>query len=178
MAATKNLVAYETPGQVACSIASLASGSTRESAVVDDTTDKFLDRLVALTFTIASGSPTTNGPYVNIWASGSDDGTLWPIIQLSSGAPFTTGAGDGSVGALGVPPNLRWVGAIGLQTTTTTAERTFRTQAFSVAAAFGGQLPPKFSILIENQTGVAFSTSTATTVNYLEQQGISTTSGN
>lgn len=178
MPATTNLTRYETPGQVACSIASLATGSTRESDIIDNSSQKYLDRLVTLTFTLLSGAPTTNGPYVNLWANGSNDGTLWPIIQLSSGAPFSTGGNDAAVGALGVPANLRFLGAFGLQTTTTNAERTFRTQPFSVAQAFGGVLPPKFSILIENQTGLALSTSTATTANYLEQQGITTTSGN
>lgn len=176
--ATKNLLNYETPGQVACSIASLASGSSRESAVVDNSSALYQDRLISLTFTLASGSPTTNGPYVNIYANGSNDGTLWPIIQLSSAAPFATGGGDASVGAIGAPTNLRLIGSFGLQTSTTSAERTFRTEPMSVAQAFGGVLPPKFSIVVENQTGVAFSSSTTTTTNYLEQQGITTTSGN
>lgn len=178
MAATENRIKYETPGQVVCSIASLATGSTRESDVVDNSSVKYLDRFVALTVTVGSGTPSTTGPYINVYAAGSADGTLFPITHLSSAAVYATGGGDSSVGALGVPANLRLIGTFGLQTTTTNGERTFRTQPFSVAQAFGGVLPPKFSILVENQTGLTFSTSTATTTNYLEQQGITTTSGN
>lgn len=176
--ATKNLISYESGGQITCTVQSLTTGSARESAVVDNSSNKWLDDLISLTFTIASGSPSTGGPAVNIYASGSEDGTLWPIVQLSTGAAFTTGAGDGSVGAMGSPNNLRLIGSFGLQSTTSNAERTFRTQPFSVAQAFGGVLPIKYSIIIDNQVGVNFSTSTATTAAYLEHQPISTTSGN
>lgn len=178
MAATKNLVNYEAPGTVACTLTSLASGSARESAIVDNSANKFLDDLVALTFTIASGAPSTTGPYVNIYAAGSEDGTLWPVIQLASGAPQATGGGDAALGALGVPTNLRLIGSFGLQTTTSTVERTFRTEPFSVAQAFGGVLPPKYSIIVENQVGVALTTATATTAQYVQHQPITTTAGN
>jgi hypothetical protein len=115
---------------------------------------------------------------VYIYASGSIDGTLFPIVQKSDGTTFTTGAGDGSVGALATPNNLRLVGSFAFQTTTSTGERTFRTEPFSVAQAFGGVLPKKYSLVIENQTGVAFSSSTATTATYLQHGPIDTTSGN
>jgi hypothetical protein len=175
---TKNLIGYATSGQVTCSNASLASGSSRESAVVNNTGNQYLDTLVSLTFTIASGTPSSNGGYVNIYANGSNDGTLWPIIQTSTGTTYQTGQGDASVGALGIPTALRLIGSFGLTTNSSASERTFRTEAYSVAAGFGGNLPPEFSIVIENQTGVAFSTSTVTTANYLQQTGVFTTSGN
>jgi hypothetical protein len=154
------------------------SGSARESAVVNNTSNNYSDTLVALTFTIASGTPSSNGGFVNLYANGSNDGTLWPIIQTSTGTTYQTGQGDASVGALGVPTSLRLIGTFGLTTSTSASERTFRTEPFSVANAFGGDLPPEFSIVVENQTGVAFSTSTVTTANYLQQTGVFTTSGN
>lgn len=169
---------YETAGSITCTLPSLATGSARESAIVDNTTNKFLDDLIACTFTIASGSPSTVGPAVNVYANASMDGTLWPAIQLSGGTVASTGGGDASLGALGVPNNLRLIGSFGLQTTSSSGERTFRTEPMSVAQAFGGVLPPKYSIVIENQMGVAFSSSTASTANYLGHQPLSTTSGN
>ncbi len=178
MSATNNLIGYAGSATIACTQTSLASGSTRESAVRSNTSTKNLDDLIAVTFTIASGSPVTTVPAVNIYANGSVDGTLWPLIQLSSGAPFTTGAGDASVGALAAQANVKLIGSMLLATTTTSAERTFRTQPFSVAAGFGGVLPPAYSIMIENQVGVAFSTSTATTAQLTEVNGIYTSSGN
>ena len=176
--ATGNKEAFGGASQVTCTLTSLASGSARESAVTANTTNLFTDYMVSLTFTVGSGSPSTASPAVNIYANGSNDSNIWPIIQLSSGTPKATGAGDASLGTLGTPPNLRLIGSFGLQTTTTSSERTFCTEPFSLASAFGGNVPSSFSIVVENQTGVVFSASTATTAQYLEINGIYTTSGN
>ncbi len=127
---------------------------------------------------MASGSPATGGPVVNIYANASVDGTLWPIVQLSSGATVATGAGDASVGALATASGPRLIGSFWLQTTTSSGERTFRTQPYSVAAAFGDKLPAAYSIMVENQTGLSFSTATATTAQLIQVNGIFTSSGN
>ncbi len=177
MAATNNLLVYSGSSQITCGQASLASGSTRESNSQNNSSNKYFDYLVALTFTLSTGTPSTTGPAVNLYGNGSPDGTLWPRIQLSSGAPFATTGGDASVGALGTVPNMPLIGSFGIQTTTSGGERTFRTQAFSVRRAFGGTIPSAFSVLIENSTGVTFSASTATTANLLEINGVYTSSG-
>lgn len=179
MAATTNRPMYEGGAQLTCTLTSLASGSTRESVTkANPSTTGDFDSLVSLTFTMLSGTPGTNNPSVNIYVGGSVDATLWPIIQLSSGAAKATGAGDASIGALGTPPNLTLIGVFGIQTTTSSGERTYRTEAYSVAAAFGGSMPPAFSIFVENQTGLAFSTSTTTSAQYLEINGVFSSSGN
>jgi hypothetical protein len=179
MAATKNLIAYGAGTQITCSIASLATGTTRESNTVSNTASNFFDCLVSLTFTLASGSPSTASQgAINIYANASVDGTLWPIIMLSNGTVKATGAGDASIGALANPNSLQCIGSFYIQTTTSSAERTFRTPAYSLAQAFNGTLPQAFSIMIENQLGIALSTSTVTTANYLEYEGVYSTSGN
>lgn len=177
-AATSNKIEYGGATQITCGIASLVSGSTRESATVANTSSKYFDYEVSLTFTLASGSPTTAATGVNVYANASNDGTLWPILQLSSGAIKATGAGDASIGALGTGINMPLIGTFNIQSTSSSAERTFRTQPYSVAAGFNGILPSAFSIMIENKCVVAFSTSTVTTANYLQANGIFTTSGN
>ena len=178
MAATSNLLAYGTAVQLACGIASLAAGSARESASTTNSSTKVFDYEVQLTFTIASGSPSTTGPYVNVWAVGTGQDSLWPIVQLSSGATKTLGAGDSSVGALGSGSFLSQIGTFSFQTTTSSAERTFRTEPYSLALGFNGVCPYNFSIIVDNQTGVAFSTSTVTTAAYLSATPAYTTSGN
>lgn len=179
MAVTNNLIGYALPAQVACTIGSLAAGSARESAIVTNTANKYFDYLVALTFTIITGGPSsTTAQTVNIYANATNDGTLWPIIQKSDGTTFQSGGGDAAVGALSSPPNLRLIGSMGLQSTTSSTERTFRTEPCSVASAFNGVLPPAFSIIIENQLGIALSSSTVTTANYLQVEGIYSSSGN
>lgn len=182
MAQTGNKIAYSAGAGITCTMTSLASGSTRESNSVVNTTagSSYLDYPVALTFTIASGTPSTANPCVNVYANASPDNTLWPIVQLSSGATKATTGADQSIGALATTAmsQVRLIGSYGIQTTTSAGERTFRTPLYSVAAAFGGVLPPSFSLFVENQTGVAFSTSTATTATYLEGVGVYTTGGN
>jgi hypothetical protein len=177
VAATKNLIGYNTAAQIVCSNASLATGSARESATVDNTTNLFDDYLVQLTFTLASGSPSTAGAFVNVWVAAPANAS-WPLVQLTSGAPYTTGGGDSSVGALATPTNLRLLGTFVVSSITSAGERTLRTEPMSVAAAFSGNVPKTFSIVVDNEVGVAFSASTATTANYVEQTGIYTTSGN
>ncbi len=178
MAATKNYEVYAGSATLTCTQTSLATGSTRETSVRSQSANSNLEDIVAVTFTIASGAPSTTGPSVNIYANGSVDATLWPIIQLSSGATFQTGGGDAAVGALGTPQHPRLIGAFAIQTTTSSGERTFRTEPFAVSPAFGGSIPPAYSLMVENQTGVSFSTSTATTTQLVEVNGIYTTSGN
>lgn len=179
MASSKNLIAYASTSSLTCSLASLASGSTRESAVFTNTVSLNFDAQVQVTFTLASGSPSTTGPQVNIYANASLDASVWPIIGLASGATKSTGAGDASIGALNdASPGVQLIGIFSLVTTTTNGERTFRTQPFSIAAAYNNSLPEAFSLMIENITGVAFSTSTVTTANYVEVTPIYSTSGN
>jgi hypothetical protein len=181
MAATNNLPKYGTAAQITCGIASLASGSTRESAVQSNTatSGQGFDVLVTVTFSLASGSPSTSSPVINFYANGSVDNTVWPRIQLSSAAPFQTGGGDASVGALGTPSNARMIGSYAIQTTTTNGERTFGTEPMSVGNGFAGTIPPFWSLMVENQTGVAFSTSgTATNANYVDAVTVFSSSGN
>lgn len=177
MAATKNLENFETAGAVTCTMTSLATGSSRESAVIDNSSNLYLDDSIQVTFTIASGSPSTSGAALYVYVAYSTDGTIFPKIQLSNGTTFQSGAGDGAVGALGVPSNLRQIGSFTLQSTTSTGERTFTTEPMSIMAVLG-YLPKKYSIVVENQLGVALSSSTTTTAQNLEHSPLSTTSGN
>ena len=173
----ETLEKFTAAAQVACTIASLASGSARESDVIDNSSTKHLDKLIQLTFTLASGTPSTSvGPFVNLYVAAQEGSDLFPTANLNTGAPFQTGAGDASVGARGNPANLRPLGTFTILSNSSNAERSFRTQPFSVAAACGGIIPNKFSIIVENLTGLAFSSSgTSTSRNYLSQTGISTT---
>ena len=177
MAVTGNKIAYAGSSSAAITLASLASGSARESVTIANTTTLDADYLVTITFTLASGSPNTN-PFVSVYANGSVDAALWPILQGSAGATKATGAGDASLGALGTPPGLKLIGQFGMATNSSTGERTFRTQPFSVGSGFQGTLPPAFSIVVDNETGVAFSTSTVSSAQYLELNGVYSTSGN
>lgn len=122
-------------------IASLANGSARESTVVDNTSNAFIDALVQLKIkTNAAGTSATG--YVVVYAYGTADGG--------------TTYGDGATGTdagitLTNPPNLQVIGIINCVANATT----YKSNPMSVRKAFGGTLPDKWGIVIENKTGAA-----------------------
>ncbi len=161
--------AFDASTQIACTTTSLGIGSTRGSASVDNTTNLYPEAHVTVTVTLASGTPTATGSFVYVYAYGSEDGTNFGTINsATAGTPGT----DGAFGALTVSPNVLQVAVLAAVTTTSAGERTYRSQPIPIAQAFGGSLPRKWGILIENQTGVVFSTSTTTTAQNVSYSGV------
>jgi hypothetical protein len=124
---------------ITITIASLANNGARESTVIDNTSDLFLDALVQLKIKAPAASTAATG-YVNVYAYGTaDDGTNY---------------GDGATGidaaiTLTVPPNLRLIGVINVVANGVT----YKSNPMSVAQAFGGVLPAKWGLVLENKTG-------------------------
>lgn len=106
-------------------LATLANSTSATSAVVDNTTNLFVDALIELTFTTGTVSATGT---VEIWAKGSIDNS-----------DFDDDLND------------RLVGVVVL---TGTAAQT-RKRIAGLAAAFGGTLPPFWQVRIRNATGAA-----------------------
>ncbi len=120
-------------------IASLTNNSARESTVVDNTTNLFLDALVMVKVKSAAASTAATG-YVNVYAYATvDDGTTYSDTATGSDAAIT----------LTAPPNVRLIGVINVVANSTT----YKSGPFSVAAAFGGVLPAKWGIILVNKTG-------------------------
>ncbi len=142
-------VLYGAATAITISAATLASGAARESAAVDNTANKYDDALVQLSFTIGSGAPSGQQA-VNVYASSSYDGTTWSDNATGTDSAIT----------LRSPTNLRLIGVI----PTPTASVTYVSELLSVAAAFGGTLPPHWSIIVDNETGDAF---TACSLKYM-----------
>jgi hypothetical protein len=127
------------------SVASLTNNSQAGSAVVDNTSNLYLDAQVVAIIKTASASTSSTG-YCNIYAYASIDGG-------SNYSDAVTGAD--ATQTLTVPPNLRLIGVMNCVANSTT----YVSSAFSVAAAFGGTLPPKWGIVIENKTGATLAAS-------------------
>lgn len=140
-------VAFGTNGQsITCTITSLANNGQRQSTVVDNTTNLYLDALVTVRVKAAAASTSSTG-FVRVYAYGTvDNGTLY-----TDGA---TGS-DGSI-TLTNPPNMRLIGVISV----VADSATYVGGPFSVAAAFGGILPAKWGIVVENKTGATLDAST------------------
>jgi hypothetical protein len=133
---------YGTNGQtITCTLASLASGSGRESAAIDNRTNLYRDALVFLQLKTAAGSIGTD-PFAYIYAAGTvDDGTTWPDTVTGADAAIT----------LNTITQLRLLGAVWLGAASTT----YKAGPFSVASVFGGVLPAEWSIVVVNKCGVA-----------------------
>lgn len=133
---------YGTAGQaITITLASLGAGSSRESTVVDNTTDRFLDALVQVKVR-TNGSAPTGDKAVYVYGYGTaDNGTTYPDTVTGSDAAIT----------LTSPTQLRLLGVINCPAASTT----YKSPPFSVASLFGGVLPLKWGIVITNATGNA-----------------------
>ena len=132
---------YAAPAAITCTLTSLANSGWRESAAVDNTTNKYVDAL--LMGSVQAGTSPTTGTYFEVWAYGWIDS-----------APGYTGGCTGSDAAYtadGEEDELRLVGVISVDSTT---DQDYVFGPFSVAAAFGGLLPPKWGVVFRNGTGV------------------------
>jgi hypothetical protein len=152
-------VAYGTEAQaITITLASLAQAAARESSVIDNTTNLFLDALVMLRVKTGAGTPA-NQKAINVYVAGTVDSAtpLWPDA--------VAGAGDAAI-TMDNPTNLKLLGVVQAFTTA----HTFEGGPWSVAACFGGTMPEKWLIVVENQEGIALD---ATEGNHLKRyQGV------
>jgi hypothetical protein len=137
---------YGTSNQaITCTITSLANNGQRASTAVDNTSNLFLDALIFVKVK-SNASGTTATGVVNVYAYGTADG----------GTTYSDGATGTDAGiTLTSPPNVRLIGTINVVANATT----YNGGPFSVANAFGGQLPDHWGIVIENKTGAALDAS-------------------
>lgn len=129
----------------------LASGSQRSSAAIDNSTNLYLDALVRVDCTLATGTPSVG---INVYAYGSIDGTNY------QGMSATADNVDGTDKAVTLqsPTGLPLLGTI----PAVTAGALVYKGLFSVAKAFGGILPSKWGIVVDNETSLAFTACTCT----------------
>ena len=129
-----------TNGQtITVTLASLTTNSLRQSTVIDNTTDLFQDVLLMIKIK-SGGSGTSSSGVVNVYVYGTvDNGTTYTDGATGSDAAMTPTS----------PSNLRFIGQLNVVANTTT----YTGGPWSVAAAFGGVMPAKWGIVIENKSG-------------------------
>lgn len=122
-------------------IASLANSSARQSTIVNNETDLFLDALVSVKVKSNAAGTSATGA-VLVYAFGTVDG----------GTTYTEGAGavDAAI-TLVSPSNLRLIGVANVVANATT----YVAGPMSIASAFGGTLPARWGVVIENRSGAA-----------------------
>jgi hypothetical protein len=124
---------YDTEASLTITLNSLASGALVASSAFDNTTSLYVDLLVE--FVIANISEAGN-KQVLIYAASSLDGTNFSEAVSSN------------------RQQMAYVGAVSVNGT-----GPHRSRALSVAAAFGGVLPPEFQIVAYNDAGIALASS-------------------
>lgn len=134
-----------------------------QSAVVDNTTNLYVDEEVSALIKMGSSAPTLSTT-VEIWIySALDDTPTYPdTITGTQGAVTLTSTNMKSSGLK--------LGAVIV--VDATANRVFPVGQFSVASLFGGNLPPKWGVFITHNTGVALGTTQVVTHKPLQYQSV------
>lgn len=140
-------LAYGANTAITITLTSLASAGYRESTAIDNTSNLFLDAFVGGITQI--GAVAADGQ-IEIYAYASWDGTSYTAGVTGSDATITWGTTGGVDGY----NDLVTLGTAAVDTTDDNDDVEWG--PFSIASAFGGRLPPKWGIVVKNNTGTAF----------------------
>ena len=135
---------YATWATITITANSLANAAARQGTAVDNTTNLYLDALVGVTLSTASGTLGAN-PVVEVWAYASTDST-----------PHYTDGATGSDAAFTMPsvPNMVLLGVVNIAASATATY----SRPFSIASAFGS-MPDHWGVVLNNKTGLALGAS-------------------
>jgi hypothetical protein len=141
-------LAYGTASDVTIQLASLATDANlltgRESTAIDNTSALVLDYLVS--GKITTGTTPTTAKSIEVWAVGSWDGTNWPDVFDGTESAETITSADIKSSV------CRYLAAMATSATSNVA---YHFGPVSLAAAFGGVLPPKIVLFVTHSTAVA-----------------------
>lgn len=146
-------VAYGTASDLTITLASLASDTNlltgRESATIDNTSTLALDYLVS--GKITTGTSPTASRAIEVWAVGSWDGTNWPDVFDGTESAETITSADIKASVCRLLASMA---------TSSTSNVTYHFGPVSLAAAFGGVLPPKVVLFVTQSTAVNLNSTT------------------
>lgn len=125
---------------ITLTLTSLADGNWRQSTAVVNTSNLYLDALVGGSTQV--GTTPTAGGTIDIYAYG----------QYDASGEYTAGASgsDAAYTADGEETSLKLIGVVQVDDT---SDQDYEWGPFSVAAAFGGVLPQRWGLVVENNTG-------------------------
>jgi len=138
---TTTTVIHAAAGTVTITLTSLADGSYRQSASVDNDTNAYFDAQVG--GSIQTGTTPTAGENIQVFAYGSYDGTNFTAGASGSDAAYTA---DGEEGLLKLLEVIE---------VDATSDQDYVWGPISVAQAFGGILPVDWGIIVKNDSGAA-----------------------
>jgi len=130
---------YGSPTAIAITVTSLADGSWRQSAAVDNSTNKHVDALVG--GSIQVGTSPTAGDKINIYAYGAWDASNYTAGASGSDAAYTA---DGEEGLLKLLEVIE---------VDATSDQDYSWGPVGVAQAFDGVLPDSWGVIVNNESG-------------------------
>lgn len=140
-------IKYATSATIACGVASLATSSSRtagrESDIVDNTTNLYVDAL--LSGQITTGTSPTASKQIDIWVYAEDGNDIeGDVLDGTDSAETITSE------------NVR--NALFKHATSilvdSTSDRTYYFRGISVASLFGGIMPRKWGVFVAHDTAV------------------------
>lgn len=137
---------YAGAADITITLASLADAAKRQSVAVDNGSNLYLDAHVQ--FKVKTGGAVSGDKAVYVYAYGAAD---------SSGLGYSGEASGSDAAFSGTLANTKVIGVIGCPAATTS----YISDLMSIAAAFGGSLPPKWGAIVENKTGAALDSTEA-----------------
>ena len=143
--ATQDKISYGTSTPITATLASLASSATagRGSVAIDNTVSQFDDAMVTIAVKTNSGT-LANDKACYVYVYGSEDG-------VNYNASSAEAVGTDVAVTLDSPTNLRGPVVISCPASSVTYKQTIG----SIAAFFGGIMPRKWGIVLQNYTGQA-----------------------
>lgn len=138
--------AYAASASLTITLASLADSATvgRESTVVSNATDLYLDVMVAAKFKTQNSGTISAPSCIYVWAYSSID----------AGSNYTdTATGADAACTINSPNQLRLLGVVNVAAINTT----YKGGGWSVAQAFGGKVPQRWGVVVVNDCGTALS---------------------
>jgi len=140
-------IAYASSAALTITLASLATSATlvagRESTAVDNTTNLYLDYMLA--GKITTGTSPTTAKEIRVYVYALVEDATYPDVFDGTDSDETvtsTGIRDAALRLAAVIP------------TTADSDRTYWFGPVSVAALFGGVLPKKWGVFVTHSTGV------------------------
>lgn len=137
---------------------SLSSSATagKQSATIDNGSNKYLDALVQVQVTMPTSGSPANDKRLYVYAYGTADpsGNLQPKEVTAAGAQATIGGSEADYTMNNYGSPLRLIGSIALTHIISGSAGVVISNPMSVAAAFGGRLPQEWGIVARNYCGL------------------------
>lgn len=138
------MIGYVAPSAFALTLTALGAAASRESILIDNTTVMYDDYMLQLKISPSAAATMGADRACYIWFGCTVDGTNWDQPCTGADAAITIGTYHSLKGpaVLAIPEAFGTGGA-------------YEIGIGSVASFFGGNIPPKWNIVIENQTNSA-----------------------